>query len=382
MAIALSAAACGGGSASVPTDETQASGGETTVVEREAEPEATAPPEPEVEATPPGLPPPVLPALTAGDAHTRVIGQIDGACSVDGVEGGFVYVGSSGRTSSLTRFALAGGAGEVVHHAEGVLDYRVTAGLAVYAELTEGFGITNFGAIRLSNGRVSEVGHGLRQSTWALAPGGIYYADPSYTEPRILRLSLSGGEPTQIEEIAPVFDEDRIEQLVASQAELFYVAVRTRDSSRGGYFCHELRGGPPGASQTLRRYRRCPSDDEILDAMTVTSGFVYYHRDEGLYRMPRAAGGREETVMSDVHGVPTATVSDDRVLVWAQQDGVLRLALGVPAVPEVIGERAQTLSAPYLADGVLYWTRRDPGQTCVVLSRPIDAPALTRWDPS
>jgi hypothetical protein len=108
---------------------------------------------------------------------------------------------------------------------------------------------------------------------------------------------------------------------------------------------------------------------------------VYYHRAEGLYRVARA-GGREETVISDVRGAPSASASDDRVIVWAQSDGLLRLTLGARAVPEIIGERAQSLGAPFVDDGVVYWTRREAGQQCVVLARPLDAPALAPWDPS
>lgn len=326
---------------------------------------------------------PRLPELTAADTHTRVIGQVEGACSVDGVDGGSVYVGVGGRSSMLVRFPLAGGASTIVHRSEGSLEYRVASGIAAYMQNSEGFGISNFGVVPLDGGAPREVAHGVRKSTWVLAAGGIYFADPSYSEPRVLRIGLNGGEPTQIEELRPVFDEDRLEQMLASNGELVFVAVRTRDSSRGGYFCHELRGGPAGASQTLRRYRRCPSDDEILDAVGVSSGFVYYHRAEGLYRVPRSGSGREETVIADVRGLPTATVSDDRFLVWPQREGLLRLALGGRAVPEVIGERALTLSPPVLSDGVIYWARRDAGDSaCVILSRPIDAPALSPWEPT
>jgi hypothetical protein len=115
----------------------------------------------------------------------------------------------------------------------------------------------------------------------------------------------------------------------------------------------------------------------------VSAGFVYYHRAEGLYRVARTGAGREETVIADVRGIPTATLSDDRFVVWPQREGLLRLALGGRSVPEVIGERAQSIGEPMLVDGVVYWTRRDAGQSaCVVLARPIDAPALSPWEPS
>ena len=77
-----------------------------------------------------------------------------------------------------------------------------------------------------------------------------------------------------------------------------------------------------------------------------------------------------------------AACPDDRVIVWTQSEGLLRLTLGARAVPEIIGERAQVLGAPFLDEGVVYWTRRDPGQSCVVLARPLDAPALAAWDPT
>ncbi len=326
-------------------------------------------------------PPPTLPSLTANDPHTRVIGHVEGSCAVDGVEAGSLYVGVSGPSSMLVRMPLAGGASTVIHRADGALDYRIASGRAAYVQNTEGFGNSNFGVVPLDGGEAVEIAHGVRQSTWALAAGGIYYADPSYSEPRVLRIALTGGEPTEIEELRPVFDEDRLEQMVASNGELVFVAVRTRNAQRGGYFCHELRGGPAGVSQTLRRYRRCPSDDEILDAISASSGFVYYHRAEGLYRVARTGTAREETVIADVRGLPSATVSDDRFLVWPQREGLLRLSLSGRAVPEVIGERGQSLSAPILVDGTVYWARRDAGE-CVVLARPIDAPALSPWEPS
>jgi hypothetical protein len=373
------ASGCGGGATaegSEPAAE-PTSGSE----QREAEAAPTETSSGRSEAVEQAPPPPPLPTLTASDAHTRVIGAIDGSCAIDGVDGGFVYVGSSGRTSSLTRFALAGGPGVVVHRAEGQLDYRVSAGHAAFLENTEGFGISDLGVLPLSGGEAVEVAHGVRVSAWAITADGLYFADPSYSEPRVMRVGLTGGEAVQVEELRPVFDEDRLEQMVASNGELFFVAVRTRETQRGGYFCHELRGGPVGASATLRRYRRCPADDEILDALSVSPGFVYYHRAEGLYRVARA-GGREETVISDVRGAPSASASDDRVIVWAQSDGLLRLTLGARAVPEIIGERAQSLGAPFVDDGVVYWTRREAGQQCVVLARPLDAPALAPWDPS
>ena len=383
---AVTLAACGGASPTATTTTESVSSTETaapteTGSDSAATPDtSTASAEPETSTdTAPSVS--TLPALTANDPHTRVIGQVEGACAVDGVDRGSLYVGVSGRTSMLVRVPLAGGASEVVHRAEGALDYRVASGTAAYLQNTEGFGISNFGVVPLDGGEALEIAHGVRQSTWVLAAGGVYYADPSYSEPRVLRIGLGGGAPTEIEELRPVFDEDRLEQMIASNGELVFVAVRTRDASRGGYFCHELRGGPAGVSQTLRRYRRCPSDDEILDAISVSQAFVYYHRAEGLYRVPRNGSGREETVIADVRGLPTATLSDDRFLVWPQREGLLRLSLSGRAVPEVIGERAQTLSAPILVDGVVYWARRDAGQ-CVVLARPIDAPALSPWEPS
>ena len=69
-------------------------------------------------------------------------------------------------------------------------------------------------------------------------------------------------------------------------------------------------------------------------------------------------------------------------VLWTQREGLLRLVLGTRAVPEVFGERAQHVGAPFIDEGVVYWTRRDPGQSCVVLSRPIDAPPLASWEPS
>jgi hypothetical protein len=377
LAALWGASGCGGASEAATEPAVAESGGsESSQVEEPASaPEVSETP---AETTPA---PPPLPALTAGDAHTRVVGTIDGSCAVDGVDGGFVYVGSAGRTSSLTRFPIAGGPGVVVHRAEGLLDYRVAAGHAAFLENTEGFGISDLGVLPLSGGEAVEVAHGVRVSAWAITADGLYFADPSYTEPRVMRVGLTGGEATQVEELRPVFDEDRLEQMVASNGELFFVAVRTRETQRGGYFCHELRGGPVGASTTLRRYRRCPSDDEILDALTVSPAYVYYHRAEGLYRVARA-GGREETVIADVRGAPSASASDDRVIVWTQSEGLLRLTLGARAVPEIIGERAQVLGAPFLDEGVVYWTRRDPGQSCVVLARPLDAPALAAWDPT
>ena len=376
-------AGCGGGAAAdgAAPVVAETGGSEHAVVETSEPPtEEGAVSSSEAPVEPAPAPPP-LPALTAADSNTRVVGVIDGACAVDGVDGGFVYVGSGGRTSSLTRFPSAGGPGVVVHRADGLLDYRVAAGHAAFLENTEGFGISDLGVMPLAGGEAIEVAHGVRVSAWAVTADGVFFADPSYTEPRVMRVPLGGGEAVQVEELRPVFDEDRLEQMVASNGELFFVAVRTRESARGGYFCHELRGGAVGASATLRRYRRCPSDDEILDAVSVSPGYVYYHRAEGLYRIARA-GGREETVLVDVRGVPSASASDDRVIVWAQGDGLLRLTLGARAVPEVIGERAQVLGAPLVDEGVVYWTRRDPGQACVVLARPLDAPALAAWEPS
>ena len=386
--LAVTLAACGGASS---TTETTTSSEASASTETGSETTSTPPPEGEGETstpaaetavqTEPATPESPLPQLTANDPHTRVIGRVEGACADDGIDRGSLYVGVTGRSSMLVRMPLAGGASEVVHRAEGALDYRVASGTAAYVQNTEGFGISNIGVVPLDGGDALEIAHGVRQSTWTLAAGGVYYADPSYSEPRVLRVGFGGGAPTEIEELRPVFDEDRLEQMIASNGELVFVAVRTRDASRGGYFCHELRGGPAGVSQTLRRYRRCPSDDEILDAISVSQAFVYYHRAEGLYRVPRNGSGREETVIADVRGLPTATLSDDRFLVWPQREGLLRLSLLGRAVPEVIGERAQTLSAPLLVDGVVYWARRDAGQ-CVVLARPIDAPALSPWEPS
>ncbi|MBN8612512.1 MAG: hypothetical protein J0L92_18100 [Deltaproteobacteria bacterium] len=383
---AVTLAACGGASPTATTTTESASSTDTATPTETGSDSAPTPDtstaSAETESATDTAPPvSTLPALTANDPHTRVVGQVEGACAVDGVDRGSLYVGVSGRTSMLVRMPLAGGASEVVHRAEGALDYRVASGTAAYLQNTEGFGISNFGVVPLDGGEALEIAHGVRQSTWVLAAGGVYYADPSYSEPRVLRIGLGGGAPTEIEELRPVFDEDRLEQMIASNGELVFVAVRTRDASRGGYFCHELRGGPAGVSQTLRRYRRCPSDDEILDAISVSQAFVYYHRAEGLYRVPRHGSGREETVIADVRGLPTATLSDDRFLVWPQREGLLRLSLNGRAVPEVIGERAQTLSAPILVDGVVYWARRDAGQ-CVVLARPIDAPALSPWEPT
>jgi hypothetical protein len=373
------ATGCGSGASSESSEPVVAESGgseETTVVSETNEHEVTGEAVAEVAPTPPPLP-----ALTANDPHARVVGVIDGSCGVDGIDGGHVYVGSGGRTSALTRFPLAGGPGVVVHSAQGLLDYRVAAGHAAFLENTEGFGISDLGVLPLSGGQAVEVAHGVRVSSWAITADGLYFADPSYTEPRVMRVGLTGGEAEQVEELRPVFDEDRLEQMLASNGQLFFVAVRTRETQRGGYFCHELRGGPVGASTTLRRYRRCPADDEILDALSVSPDYVYYHRAEGFYRIARA-GGREETVIADARGAPTASASDDRVLVWTQGDGLLRLTLGARAVPEIIGERAQVLGAPFIDEGVVYWTRRDPAQQCVVLARPLDAPALTAWNPT
>jgi hypothetical protein len=374
---------CGGSSAAPPASPTESpaeSPAESRAqTEGDETPSAVVSPAPVEE--PVTTPSPPLPALTASDAYTHVVGVVEGACAVDGVVGGFVYVGSTAPTSTLTRFPVAGGPGEVVHRAEGMRDYRVAAGYAAFLERTEGFGVSDLSVLPLSGGEAVEIAHQARVSAWALTADGLFFADPSYAEPRVLRVPMTGGEPVQVEELPPVFDEDRLEQMVSSNGELFFVAVRTRETARGGYFCHELRGGPVGASVTLRRYRRCPADDEILDAVSVSPGFVYYHRDEGLYRVART-GGREQTLVNDVRGAPTTTASDDRAVLWTQREGLLRLVLGTRAVPEVFGERAQHVGAPFIDEGVVYWTRRDPGQSCVVLSRPIDAPPLASWEPS
>lgn len=382
---------CGGGEGREQVAETTTTeGAETTTPDRgEGETVADAAPDEAERQSPPAQRRPALPDRTASDTHTTVIGQIDGACSVVGVAGDAVYVSTAGSDSAagsestLVRFATDGHAeGQVVHRAPGAIDYRLAGDHVAYGALAEGFGATNLFVLDLDGSAPREVAHNVRQSSWALASDALYYADSSYSEPRVSRVALTGGEATEVEELRPVFDEDRIEQMVASaDGQLAFVAVRIRNASRGGYFCHELRGGPPGSSQTLRRYRRCPNDDELLDALSVGPAYVYYHRAEGLYRVSRN-GGREESIIADVRGVPAQTASDDRVIVWRQPEGILRLALGEPAVPELLAQPAQTIRGPVLAGPTMYWTRRDPGHTCVILSRPLHAPPLGRWEPT
>lgn len=373
----LALAGCGG-SAPPPAEETPPPA-------EQAPPTEQAPP-PEEETTgaeTPATPPvPPLPALTAGDPHTRVLGSVDGGCTVRGVEDGGVFVSTaSARQSSLVRFA-ADAAGPtlptVVHTAQTMLEYRVGHGHGAALENAAGFGTATIWAFSLAGGEPVEVARQIRQSTWALGADGVYWGDPSFTEPHLQRVGWTGGEPVTTEELRPVFDEDRLEQLVLTGGDATYVAVRTRQSQGGGYFCHELRGGPLGTSRTLRRYRRCPSDEELLSAVSVSDEHVYYFRDVSFYRVPRAGSGtpREETVLSDVDGLPIGSATDGRMLVWSQGDGVMRLTIGARARPETIGERARVLTAPVLSGGVVYWARRDEG-ACVVLARPLDAPALT-----
>jgi len=374
---ALALAACGGSEAAPPAEEPRAS--TETSAGDEAPSEAPA-----EESPPPAPAPPPLPALTASDAHTHVVGVVEGSCVIRGIEDDGVYVSSyagAARGSVLSRLAVGGEAPAtpvLVHQAPELLEYRVGFGHVAMLENAAGFGTATIRVMPISGGEPVDVARQIRQSTWLLGPDGVLWGDPSFTEPHVQSVGWTGGEPATVEELRPVFDEDRLEQMILSEGELVFVAVRTRQNQGGGYFCHELRGGPSGQSRTLRRYRRCPSDEELLTAVSASREHVYYFRDTGFYRVSRAPSRstpREEPVVRDTQSLPTASATDGRFLVWTDGNGVMRLALGAPATAERIGEPSRVLGAPVIRGDSVYWTRSGEAQ-CVVLSRALDAPAL------
>ncbi len=374
----LALAGCGGSEAASPPEETVASAETSSGAEAPTE----APPEEAPVEEPPPAPP--LPALTASDPHTHVVGVLEGSCVIRGIEDDVVYVSSyagAGRGSVLSRLTVgtdAVPAPVVVHQAPELLEYRVGFGHVAMLENAAGFGTATIRVMPIAGGEPVEVARQIRQSTWLLGPDGVLWGDPSFTEPHVQSVSWAGGEPVTVEELRPVFDEDRLEQMILSEGELVFVAVRTRQNQGGGYFCHELRGGPSGQSRTLRRYRRCPSDEELLTAVSASREHVYYFRDTGFYRVSRApsrSAPREEPVVRDTQSLPTASATDGRFLVWIDGDGLMRLALGASAIPERIGEPSRVLGAPVIRGDSVYWTRSGEAR-CVVLSRALDAPAL------
>lgn len=346
--------------------EAPAEPSEPAAASSEPEPSATeAPPEP-----PPEPPAPTVPRAWPDDPHALVLADIEGSCSVRGVHDGFVYVQSRG----LHRIPRGGGAPALVHPDESHTGgYRVAYGRAVHVRSRE-HGLVYIDLVSLDDGTTTTIDDTARATSWALGPNGVYWGDNTYTEPAIFHIPYAGGEREQVQELRPVLEEDRIEQLVESDGELFFVADRVRLSGPRGFSCHEVFGGPASRARNLVRGRACPRDGGIIHALSVGPRFVYYWRDEVFYRVPRR-GGREERV-AFAPGLPQGSWSDDRVLIWQDWRGLVRLPLEPGAPLELIAERAWMISGIDVADGQIYWTRREANEPCRVMSRPLDAPAI------
>lgn len=381
---------CGAATASAPEPASEPRSRDDVVAEPSAESDDSPSNATRAEAEPAASAPDIsLPPRTARDEATRLVAVHEGTCTVRAVADGSVFVEArSADASTLARWPADGPWPTHpvwLHRARANVEYRVGHGHVALLEHLPGFGTADLAAFRIPEPANSEAVEPIRIarqahiSTWALEPAGVLFGDSSYTHPHLARIEWSGGEPTSVETLRSVLDEDRIEQLSVDGNEAFFVAVRTRSTGGGGYVCHELRGGPIGSSRTLRAPRRCPNDEELLSVLALDATHVYYFRDEGFYRVPRAPSGRarEEAVLPRLEDVPTTAATDGRYLVWTESRGLMRAALGSSAAPEQIGEPARTLGPPHIAEGRVYWSRREPSGSCLVLVRPLDAPALT-----
>ena len=115
-----------------------------------------------------------------------------------------------------------------------------------------------------------------------------------------------------------------------------------------------------------------------MSSLSVSPRHVYYWRDRAFRRVPRH-GGKEE-MLFEGDGLPQASWSDDRVLVWIDSRGLVRQRLEPNAKPEIVGDRAWVLQGLTVVGDRIYWARLEPKASCLVMSRPLDAAAIRAAD--
>lgn len=293
------------------------------------------------------------------------------SCSVVAVENGQVYVRSG--TNDLFRISQAGGAPELVLHADGYLNHlQVNGGMGVYT-VDLGNHLDRLLRFRLDGG-APIAGPEVYLLVSLAVDGTSTYGTTWGGQHSVFRV---GHDATELQRVRQ--DESRLEHVLVDRGELFFVRnVRANDR----HVCNELIGGPPSRPRLIHR-EPCPNAlgrTPEYRSFTVDRDHVYFYFDYRVFRVPRRGGRAEVLAESEPSLILDRMASDGRDLVWMEpgclgcgigNGRLLRLRLSANATPEIFAPGQPNVGRALIADRRVYWTTR-LDRTCTVHARSLD----------